>query len=273
MTLRYSKARESPSPYDPRSCPVDFSRALACWALRRDCRSAPSFAPLLSFLDQRSFRTLPTHVLTTLFRDNSSGDEIKMKRTFAATFIFATLSLSAVAQDWYHDREDRFRGEGWRPHIFMNVKTDLEHTWSAVKASDQKRKRLETTEGELAKMQADLDQGRRDNGILNDVIDSIRKSSNDSRLSERDRAVLADDLGRLKEFQDQQSRALVARHRRDQTYSEERGHNFALNAGETRSRAMSETVLNDYGTYGCKGVRETRTRRAADTARYPSKIV
>jgi hypothetical protein len=40
-------------------------------------------------------------------------------------------------------------------------------------------------------MQADLDQGRWDNGILNDVIDSIRKSSNDDRLAQRDRALLA----------------------------------------------------------------------------------
>jgi hypothetical protein len=52
-------------------------------------------------------------------------------------------------------------------------------------------------------MQGDLDQGRWDNGILNDVIDSIRKSANDQRLPERDRAVLADDVGRLKDFQDQ----------------------------------------------------------------------
>ena len=41
-----------------------------------------------------------------------------------------------------------------------------------------------------------------DNGKLNDVIDSIRKSSNDERLAPRDRDVLADDLIRLKEFQD-----------------------------------------------------------------------
>src|SRR5579863_2238835 len=102
-----------------------------------------------------------------------------MERTFTAGVIVAALAFSATAQDWYHDREERFRGEGWRPHIFMHVKTDLEHTWSAVKASDQERKRLATTEGELTKMQADFDQGRWDNGILNDVIDSIRKSSND----------------------------------------------------------------------------------------------
>jgi hypothetical protein len=126
-----------------------------------------------------------------------------MRRIFSAGVIVAALAFSAAAQDWYHEREERFRGEEWRPHIFMHVKTDLDHVWSAVRASDQERKRLERTKEELSQMQGDLDQGRWDNGILNDVIDSIRKSSNDERLSERDRGVLADDVTRLKESQDQ----------------------------------------------------------------------
>jgi hypothetical protein len=126
-----------------------------------------------------------------------------MRRAFTAGVIVAAMAFSAFAQDWYHDRDERFRGDAWRPHLFAYVRTDLEHTWSAVHAADQERKRLEKTEEELTKMQTDLDQGRWDNGILNDVIDSVRKSSNDTRLAQRDRAVLADDVGRLKEFQDQ----------------------------------------------------------------------
>lgn len=129
-----------------------------------------------------------------------------MKRTSIVVVILAALTFTAAGQDWYHDRDERFRGEEWRPHIFMYVNTDLEHVWSAVRASDQERTRLEKTKEELTKMQGDLDQGRWDNGILNDVIDSIRKSSNDNRLAQRDRAVLADDLTRLKEFQDQHNR-------------------------------------------------------------------
>jgi len=129
-----------------------------------------------------------------------------MKNTLTATILVAALSFGAAAQDWYHDREERFRGDGWRPHVFMYVRTDLEHIWSAIRASDKERARLEQTKQELTKMQADLDQGRWDNGILNDVIDSIRKSSNDDRLAQRDRAVLANDVVRLKEFQDQHNR-------------------------------------------------------------------
>ena len=129
-----------------------------------------------------------------------------MKRIFTAGAIIAALAFTAAAQDWYHDRDERYRGEEWRPRVFLHVRTDLEHVWSAVRASEKERARLERTKEELTKMQADLDQGRWDNGILNDVIDSIRKSSNDDRLAPRDRAVLADDVVRLKEFQDQHNR-------------------------------------------------------------------
>jgi hypothetical protein len=116
--------------------------------------------------------------------------------------IIAALAGTAVAQDWYHEREERFRGEEWRSHVFMNVRTDLDHVWSAIRASDKERARLERTKDELTKMQEDLDRGRWDNGLLNDAIDSIRKSSNDERLAARDREVLADDLSRLKDYQD-----------------------------------------------------------------------
>ncbi|HTB11585.1 MAG TPA: hypothetical protein VK752_08440 [Bryobacteraceae bacterium] len=129
-----------------------------------------------------------------------------MKHTLTAGVILAAMTFSAAAQDWYHERDERFHGQEWRPHLFDYVRTDLEHIWSAVQASDKERARLEKTKEELAKMQTDLDQKRWDNGILNDVIDSIRKSSNDDRLAQRDRAVLADDVVRLKEFQDQHNR-------------------------------------------------------------------
>lgn len=125
-----------------------------------------------------------------------------MTRFLTAGVIMAALTVSAVAQDWYHEREERFRGEAWRPRIFLHVRSDLEHVWSG-RAADRERKRLDRTKEELTKMQADLDQGRWDNGILNDVIDSVRKSANDDRLPQRDRAILADDVMRLKEFQDQ----------------------------------------------------------------------
>jgi uncharacterized coiled-coil DUF342 family protein len=81
------------------------------------------------------------------------------------------------------------------------VRSDLDHIWSARRASEKENARLDKTKEELTELQAKLDHGRFDNGTLNDVIDSIRKSSNDERLAPRDRAVLNDDLNRLKEYQ------------------------------------------------------------------------
>ena len=128
-----------------------------------------------------------------------------MSQLARTAVIVMALASSVAAQDWYREREERFRGERWRAHLFTHVRTDLEHVWSG-RAADKERKRLEKTEEELTKMQADLDQGRWDNGLLNDVIDSIQKSANDERLPPRDRDILADDLRRLKEFQDQHNR-------------------------------------------------------------------
>ena len=129
-----------------------------------------------------------------------------MRRNITIGVVISTLALAAMAQDWYQERSSRYQGEEWRPHIFDYVRSDLEHVWSAYQAKDRERVRLDKTQEELYKMQVDLDQGRFDNGLLNDVIDSLRKSSNDDALATRDKEVLADDLVRLKDFQNNHNR-------------------------------------------------------------------
>ncbi len=125
-----------------------------------------------------------------------------MKLMITAGLILAAfVGVNAAAQDWYHDRDSRYQGERWRSHVFLEVRTDLDHIWSARRAAERERNRLERTKQELTELQDKLDHGRFDNGILNDVIDSIAKSANDERLSPRDRAVLSDDLNRLKDYQ------------------------------------------------------------------------
>jgi len=124
-----------------------------------------------------------------------------MRVWIKAGLVVAAFGLTVAAQDWYHDRDERYRGEQWRARIFEHVRTDLEHVWSD-RAADRERDRIQKTEDELTRLQADLDHGTFENGILNDVIDSLRKSSNDERLAHRDRDVLADDVVRLKDYQD-----------------------------------------------------------------------
>src|SRR5690348_15344396 len=89
---------------------------------------------------------------------------VEMKHIMTAVLILASVTSIAFAQDWYHDRDDRFHGDQWRPQVFANVRQDLDHIWSARNASEKENARLERTKQELTKMQADLDQGRFDNG-------------------------------------------------------------------------------------------------------------
>jgi hypothetical protein len=124
-----------------------------------------------------------------------------MKQSMTAVLILASVTSIAFAQDWHHDRIERYNGDQWRPHVFSYVRQDLDHIWSARSASEKENARLDRTKEELTKMQADLDQGRFDNGLLNDVIDSLKKSANDQRLSPRDRDVLNDDVKRLHDYQ------------------------------------------------------------------------
>jgi hypothetical protein len=126
-----------------------------------------------------------------------------VKRIFAAGAILsACFALNVAAQDWYHDREERFRDEHWRAHVFEHVKADLDHIGSARWAAGRERRRLERTDQELTDLQAKLDQGRFDQSELNDVIDSLTKSANDTRLSPRDRDVLHDDTERLRDYRE-----------------------------------------------------------------------
>jgi uncharacterized coiled-coil DUF342 family protein len=135
-----------------------------------------------------------------------------MKRKFTAGLILAASLISVASaqisndiQDWYHQREARYTGTQWRAQLFTQVRSDLEHIGSAQGASEKENNRLTKTKEELTKMQADLDQNRYDNGILNDVIDSMKKSADDQRLSPRDRAVISDDLAKLHEYQNNPS--------------------------------------------------------------------
>jgi hypothetical protein len=126
-----------------------------------------------------------------------------MKHIFKAGLIMlAAFGLTAGAQDWYHDRDSRFQGEQWRGRVFEHVRVDLDHIGSAIWASGKERKRLDRTKEELVELQGKLENGRYDEHELSDVIDSLKKSANDDRLSSRDRDVLNDDMNRLRDYRE-----------------------------------------------------------------------
>jgi hypothetical protein len=46
-----------------------------------------------------------------------------MKKTIMTGLIAVVfLGLSTAAQDWYHDRDARYRGDRWRSHVFAEIR-------------------------------------------------------------------------------------------------------------------------------------------------------
>jgi hypothetical protein len=115
--------------------------------------------------------------------------------------LLASVTSGSARQDWHRDHDTYFRDQRWHAHVFARVREDLDHIYTARAASDRERRRLERTREELTGLQAKLDQGMWDNGTVNDVIDSLRKSANDDRLGPRDRQILAEDAERIHDFQ------------------------------------------------------------------------
>lgn len=126
-------------------------------------------------------------------------------KTAAGTgfLLFALAAGPAVAQndhDWYHTREQYYRGNEWHMHVFDRVREDLNHVeWKDFAPPD--RQRINHTKIELSDLQARLAEHRYDEPALNDVIASLDRVVNDNRLGPHDREMLRDDLSRLRDYQ------------------------------------------------------------------------
>ena len=125
---------------------------------------------------------------------------MKIKQLFKLSLTLLVTAGCMFSQNWQQERDRFFRGS-WHAQIFMQVRQDLDHIYSAGAAADKERQRIERTKEELTGLQAKLDQGVWDNGTVNDVIDSLRKSANDQRLGPEDRQVLADDAAKIHDYQ------------------------------------------------------------------------
>jgi hypothetical protein len=125
-----------------------------------------------------------------------------MRNKQALRILWTLLAIAGclLSQDWRHDRDQFFRGN-WHGHIFLQVRNDLDHVYSGGAAADKERRRLNRTKEELTALQAKLDQGVWDDGTVNDVIDSLRKSAHDQRLAPQDRQILGDDAERIHDYQ------------------------------------------------------------------------
>jgi len=118
----------------------------------------------------------------------------------ASLLMLACFGFTAAAQDWYHDRDGRFRDEQWRGHLFYHVRMDLDHVQSVTWPGGRDMHRIDRTKHQLDEMQFKLEHGRYDEHELNDVIGSLNKVVEDNRMRPRDRDILNDDLNRMRDY-------------------------------------------------------------------------
>ena len=104
------------------------------------------------------------------------------------------------ADRFYREREDFYHGD-WRARLFQRVRQDLDYV-SRYSFRGDDRYRLDRTYRELDDLQRDYATGRWDRRALGDVIESLDRVVDDNRLAPRDRDLLKDDLGRLRELRE-----------------------------------------------------------------------
>lgn len=116
----------------------------------------------------------------------------------AAFFVLAGIAV-AQPPDWYAHREERFRGEQWRAHMFAEIREDLDHV-QATTFGGRDEFRLVRTKQELNELQGDLTAHRYSEAKLDQVIGTMQRVVADNRMRPRDRDLLNDDLQRLRDY-------------------------------------------------------------------------
>lgn len=130
-------------------------------------------------------------------------------RTVAGTgLLLFGLGASMQAQpprddDRYHrDRDDYYRGDQWRARMFDRVRDDLNHVQTTWFSGGGDQYRLDRAKQELNELQTAMADHRYNERALDDVISALQRVVSDNRLSERDRQILNDDIGRLHQFRE-----------------------------------------------------------------------
>jgi hypothetical protein len=103
--------------------------------------------------------------------------------------------------DAYHrEREGWLRGNDWRATFFQRIRQDLDHATSGAFPFTGDRARLARTQTQLDELQQKLAQGFYDERQLDEVIGSMQVVLQNNRLAGDERAMLTDDLARLRDF-------------------------------------------------------------------------
>jgi hypothetical protein len=104
------------------------------------------------------------------------------------------------ADAYYGDRDAFFRGNNGRTMLFERIRQDLDHATSGAFPFTGDRARLERTQMELNELQQKLARGFYDERELDETTAAMQAVVEGNRLAPRDRAMLTDDLNRMRDF-------------------------------------------------------------------------
>jgi hypothetical protein len=158
---------------------------------------------------------------------------------------------------YYGDRDAFFRGNNGRAMLFQRVREDLEHATSGSFPFTGDRARLDRTRMQLDELQQKLARGFYDERELDETTAALQAVVEGNRLAPRDRAMLTDDLNRMRDFR--------ARH-------DDYGAHFGPNRGGDNRRAMFfqniredlDRATSDASRFGGDRYRLVRTRQQLD---------
>jgi hypothetical protein len=127
-----------------------------------------------------------------------------VKNVLIKASVLAGLALfgtTVFAQNRDDDRFYQNRDEGyWRGHLFQRVREDLDHIQQVTPKISTDEYRVVQTKRDLDDMQGKFDSGRYDEASLDRTIAAVERVANINDLAARDRALLQEDLRRLREF-------------------------------------------------------------------------
>ncbi len=137
-----------------------------------------------------------------------------MRRALFSSFASGCLvvfSLTAAAQDrgpgqdedpFHQGRDTYFHQEHWHAGLFEQVKKDVEHVRSTAWPKGGDRFRLDKTIAELDELQGKFASHAYDDKVLEHVINTLGRVASYNQMPPREREIINDDIGRLREYRD-----------------------------------------------------------------------
>jgi hypothetical protein len=124
-----------------------------------------------------------------------------MKRLLLGAALAAGL-VSFGIQGFSQERDEGY----WKGRLFDRVRADLDMVQSHTPVFSGGEFRLTRAKEQLNQLQKDASEGRFVDRDLDEVIGTIQRVVADNRMPDRDRAMLNDDLNRLRDFREHHER-------------------------------------------------------------------